>query len=49
MQAQYDLLQEQMNELQSLLTDLQQRDDNLYRVIFQPTLYCRKCAIAKWE
>ncbi|HPD27163.1 MAG TPA: M23 family metallopeptidase [Paludibacteraceae bacterium] len=35
MQAQYDLLQEQMNELQSLLTDLQQRDDNLYRVIFQ--------------
>ena len=35
MQAQYDLLQEQMNELQSLLTDVQQRDDNLYRVIFQ--------------
>jgi murein DD-endopeptidase MepM/ murein hydrolase activator NlpD len=35
MQAQYNLLSQQMNDLQSLLTDLQQRDDNLYRVVFQ--------------
>ncbi len=35
MQAQYKLLQRQLNESQEVLTDLQQRDDNLYRVVFQ--------------
>lgn len=35
MQAQYKLLQKQMDEVQDVLTDLQQRDDNLYRVVFQ--------------
>jgi murein DD-endopeptidase MepM/ murein hydrolase activator NlpD len=35
MQAQYKLLQRQFDEVQEVLTDLQQRDDNLYRVVFQ--------------
>jgi murein DD-endopeptidase MepM/ murein hydrolase activator NlpD len=35
MQAQYKLLQRQFEEVQEVLTDLQQRDDNLYRVVFQ--------------
>lgn len=35
MQAQYRILQRQLNEAQEVMTDLQQRDDNLYRVVFQ--------------
>ena len=35
MQAQYKLLDRQFDEVQSVLSDLQQRDDNLYRVVFQ--------------
>ncbi len=35
MQAQYRVLDRQLNEVQDVLTDLQQRDDNLYRVVFQ--------------
>lgn len=35
MEGQYKALLRQMNEMQGVLTDLQQRDDNLYRVIFQ--------------
>ncbi len=35
MQAQYKLLERQFDEAQEVLTDLQQRDDNLYRVVFQ--------------
>jgi len=35
MQAQYKVLQRQFDEVQEVLTDLQQRDDNLYRVAFQ--------------
>jgi murein DD-endopeptidase MepM/ murein hydrolase activator NlpD len=35
MQAQYKLLDRQINEMQEILTDLQERDDNLYRVILQ--------------
>ncbi len=35
MQAQYRLLDRQLDEFQSILSDIQQRDDNLYRVIFQ--------------
>ncbi len=34
-QAQYKVLNRQFDEVQNVLTDLQQRDDNLYRVIFQ--------------
>jgi len=34
-QAQYKLLGRQYDELEEVLTDLQQRDDNLYRVVFQ--------------
>lgn len=33
--AQYKLLQHNMDDLDDVLADLQQRDDNLYRVIFQ--------------
>ena len=35
MHSQYQLLDRQLNEFQAVLTDIQQRDDNLYRVIFQ--------------
>ncbi|HLP04565.1 MAG TPA: M23 family metallopeptidase [Paludibacter sp.] len=35
MQAQYKLLDKQLDEVQAVLTDMQQRDDNLYRVVFQ--------------
>jgi len=35
MQAQYKVLDRQFDEVQSVLSDLQQRDDNLYRVVFQ--------------
>lgn len=35
MEGQYKALRGQMNEIQAVLSDLQQRDDNLYRVVFQ--------------
>jgi len=35
LQAQYKLLERGMDDLQEVLNDLQQRDDNLYRVIYQ--------------
>lgn len=35
LQAQYTLLSRQMDEAMDILQDIQQRDDNLYRVIFQ--------------
>ena len=35
MQAQYKVMERQFEEVQAVLTDLQQRDDNLYRVVFQ--------------
>ena len=34
-EAQYKLLDRQFEEIQLVLTDLQDRDDNLYRVVFQ--------------
>jgi len=34
-EGQYRALKGQMGEIQGVLTDLQQRDDNLYRVVFQ--------------
>ncbi len=34
MQAQYKVLDRQFDEVQTVLSDLQQRDDNLYRVVF---------------
>ncbi len=52
MQAQYKILQRQLDEAQEVMTDLQQRDDNLYRVIFQaePIPYdVRKATIANTE
>ena len=35
MQAQYKFMQRQFEEVQAVLSDLQERDDNLYRVVFQ--------------
>lgn len=35
MHAQYKVLQRQFGEMQEVVSDLQERDDNLYRVIFQ--------------
>ncbi len=35
LQAQYKLLERSMDDMYAVLRDLQQRDDNLYRVIFQ--------------
>lgn len=35
LRAQYKLLERGMDEVQEVLTDLQMRDDNMYRVIFQ--------------
>jgi len=35
MKVQYKLMERRIGDLQSILTDLQQRDDNLYRVVFQ--------------
>jgi hypothetical protein len=35
MQAQYKVLQRQFADMQTVLTDIQQRDDNMYRVVFQ--------------
>lgn len=34
-QAQYNLLSRQFDQIEKVLVDLQQRDDNLYRVVFQ--------------
>lgn len=34
MQAQYKVLERQFDEVQEVVTDLQERDDNLYRVVF---------------
>ena len=52
MQAQYKLLQRQLNDAQEVLTDLQQRDDNLYRVVFQAepiSLEVRKATASNTE
>ncbi len=35
MEAQYKVLEHQLEELQVVMTDIQERDDNLYRVILQ--------------
>lgn len=35
MEAQYKVLERQLQEVQYVMTDLEQRDDNLYRVVFQ--------------
>ena len=35
MEAQYRVLERQLKEVQFVMSDLQQRDDNLYRVVFQ--------------
>ena len=35
MQSQLEILNQQVDQMQIVMTDLQQRDDNLYRVIFQ--------------
>src|ERR1035437_4512397 len=35
MEAQYKVLERQLQEVQYVMSDLEQRDDNLYRVIFQ--------------
>ena len=35
LEAQYDVLSRQVDQMQLVLTDLQQRDDNLYRSLFQ--------------
>jgi murein DD-endopeptidase MepM/ murein hydrolase activator NlpD len=34
-QAQYKVLERQFDEMQAVMNDLQERDDNLYRVVFQ--------------
>ena len=35
MEAQYQVMERQLEEVQFVMSDLQQRDDNLYRVVFQ--------------
>lgn len=35
MQLQYEIMQEKLKQVDEVLTDLQQRDDNLYRTIFE--------------
>jgi len=35
MEAQYRVMERQLEEVQFVMSDLQQRDDNLYRVVFQ--------------
>ena len=52
MQAQYKILQRQLNEVQEVMSDLQQRDDNFYRVVFQAepiALDVRKATAANEE
>ena len=34
MQSQLEILNQQVDQMQIVMTDLQQRDDNLYRVLF---------------
>ncbi len=52
MEAQYKIIQRQLEDAQEVMTDLQQRDDNLYRVIFQAEpipIEVRKATIANTE
>ncbi|MCQ2218132.1 MAG: M23 family metallopeptidase [Paludibacteraceae bacterium] len=35
LETQYELMNKQLDEIQEVLTDIQQRDDNLYRVVVQ--------------
>ncbi len=35
MQSQYEIMSSQLNQVQKVLEDIQQRDENVYRVIFQ--------------
>jgi len=35
MEAQYRVMERQLEEVQFVMSDLEQRDDNLYRVVFQ--------------
>jgi len=52
MEAQYKIIQRQLEEAQEVMSDLQQRDDNLYRVIFQAEpipVEVRKATIANTE
>ena len=52
MNAQYSVLYRQLDEQQNVITDLQQRDDNLYRVILQAepiSLALRKSTSANTE
>ena len=35
LQLQYDNLNEQLDQMQTVMNDLQDRDDNIYRVIFE--------------
>jgi murein DD-endopeptidase MepM/ murein hydrolase activator NlpD len=48
MQSQYKVLERQLVEIQDVLTDMQERDDNLYRVILQsePIPYSVRRAIS---
>ena len=39
LQAQYNVLSRRLDEAMGVLQDIQQRDDNLYRVISWPTLF----------
>lgn len=52
MEAQYRILERQLEEAQEVMTDLQQRDDNLYRIIFQAEpipLEVRKATLANTQ
>ena len=52
MMAQYKLLQRQLDEAQEVMTDLQERHNNLYRVVFQAEpipLEVRKATVANTE
>lgn len=52
MEAQYKLLQRQLDQAQEVMSDLQERDNNLYRVIFQAEpipLEVRKATISNSE
>jgi murein DD-endopeptidase MepM/ murein hydrolase activator NlpD len=51
-EAQYKILLRQLDDAQEVMSDLQQRDDNLYRVIFQAEpipIELRKATIANTE
>lgn len=52
MQSQYKVLSRQFDEVQEVLSDLQQRDDNLYRVVFSAepiSLEVRKATAANTQ